>query len=97
MSKDVKSKADMRKRGIKELIGGAVIAAVGGLASMASYNMAKNGETYTVYTGIIALGAVYAIYGIIHIVFPAGFGKAKKDAEPVEAETSSADEVKEED
>ncbi len=94
MSKqDVKS---VRKRGIKELIGGVVVAVVGAVASYASYNMAKAGETYTVYTGIIVLGIVYAFKGVYDLAFPAGFGK-KKDQEPIEAANEAeVVEVKEE-
>lgn len=98
MSKEVKGKADVRKRGIKELIGGVVIAAVGGIATAASYNMAKAGETYTVYTGIIVLGVIYAFKGIYDIAFPAGFGKKDVINESVEsAKDSEKEEVKEED
>ena len=74
-----KTDKDARKRGIKELIGGVVVAAAGGVASFASYNMAKAGETYTVYTGIIVLGIAYAIKGVIDIAFPKGFSKKSAD------------------
>ncbi len=93
-------KASVRKRGIKEILGGVAIAAVGGIISAISYNSAKPGESYTVYTGIIALGVVYAFKGLYDVAFPAGFGKAKKDAEAAEAKkveaSAEADIVKEE-
>lgn len=73
MSKKVQDKASVRKRGIKELLIGAAIAAVGGLASYASYSSARAGETYTVYTGVIAIGIVYALKGAFDLAFPTGF------------------------
>ncbi len=92
-------KASVRKRGIKEILGGVAITAVGGIMTAASYNAAKPGQSYTVYTGIIALGIVYAFKGIFDVVFPAGLGKGKKesaaDEKKVEA-TAEADIVKEE-
>ena len=97
MSKD-NNKSAVRKRGVKELFGGIAIAAVGAVASLVSYNMAKAGETYHVYTSAIAIGAISAVKGIIDIAFPAGLGKSKDASEPVEAESeTSAEEVKEED
>ncbi len=70
MSKGLIDQASVRKRGIKELIGGIIAAAVGALVSWGSYSTAKPGQTYTVYTGIIALGVGYAIVGVIDIAFP---------------------------
>ena len=94
-----KDKASVRKRGIKELIGGIVVAGAGGLATMASYNIAKPGESYTVYTGIIALGVIYAFKGLYDIAFPSGFGKSNKniDAAEITEESSKDDTVVEED
>lgn len=101
MSKSVQDKASVRKRGIKELIGGVVIAAVGGIASAASYNIAASnprGGSYTVYTGIIALGVIYAIKGLYDIAFPSGFGKKDSADEPIEvAKDTDEKVVKEED
>lgn len=95
MSKEKKDKASVRKRGIIEFIGGAVVAAIGGIASFASYQAADYGESYTVYTGIIALGVIYALKGIYDVVFPSGFGKKEIADEPVESK--EVEEVKEED
>ena len=97
MSKKVQDKASVRKRGIKELLIGVAIAAVGGLASYASYSSARAGETYTVYTGVIAIGIVYALKGAFDLAFPTGFKKSDSisdDSKKVEA--AEADIVKEE-
>ncbi len=59
-----------RKKGIINLCIGAGIAIVGGLLSLASYNNARPGESYTVYTGIIAVGVIDAVCGIYYIVNP---------------------------
>ena len=96
MSKKIVDKASVRKRGIIELLIGVAIAAAGGIFTAISYNAARPGERYTVYTGIIAIGIVYAFKGLYDVAFPkvpkdANKGVAK-DAEAVEADT-----VKEED
>lgn len=89
-----KSKAAVRKRGLAEIIGGAALAAIGGIASMVSYNNAKAGQTYTVYTGIIALGVVYAIKGIYDVAFPAGFGKKDIDTDNTPKVAEKAEDTK---
>ena len=89
-------KTAARKRAIKEFAIGAAVAAAGGIATYVSYSSARPGGTYTVYTGFIALGVVYAIKGLIGLVFPKAFADknkptstAPKDAEAVvEAEVS---------
>lgn len=93
MSKEVKDKASIRKRGIKELIAGVAIAAVGAIASIASYESARAGETYTVYTGIIALGVVYGCKGLFDIAFPMGFKKSKDSIETGETKAAAEAEV----
>lgn len=94
MGKQVKK--DVRKRGIKELLGGVAVAALGIIMSVVSYNTAKAGETYTVYTGIIVLGIAYACKGVYDVAFPNGLGK-KKDNEPIEAAKEAEEVVVEED
>lgn len=101
-SKD-NSEASVRKRGIKELLSGAGIAIVGGVATYLSYSTARPGGSYTVYTGIIAIGVIYAFKGLYDIAFPAGLGKKKNTsdnpittAEKAEAAVE-AETVKEED
>ncbi len=59
-----------RKKGFVNLGIGLVIAAVGGILSLVSYNNAKPGEKYTIYTGIIAIGAVDACLGLWYIINP---------------------------
>lgn len=59
-----------RKKGIINLCIGAGIAIVGGLISLASYNNARPGETYTVYTGVIAVGIIDAICGLYYLINP---------------------------
>lgn len=99
MSKELTDKASVRKRGIKELIGGIVVAAIGGIVSFMSYSTAKVGERYHIYTGVIALGVVYAIKGLIDIAVPAGFGKkgADKTVTANTTETAKETEIVEED
>ncbi len=96
-----KDQTSVRKRGVKELIGGVVLAAVTGIISYISYDTAKAGETYTVYYGGIALGIVYAVKGLYDIAFPAGFSKQEKSTNPAEiidkAEPDQKDKVVEED
>ena len=79
-------KASIRKRGTKEILAGVAIAAVGGIVSAISYNTAKAGESYTVYTGVIALGIVYAFKGVYDVAFPAGLGKSKKGIDATQDE-----------
>ncbi len=101
MSKQVKDKAAVRKRGIIELVAGAAAAGIAILASVASYNAAKAGETYTVYTGFIVLGIAYAVKGIYDLAFPAGIMKNKNsehdDSSAKAAIPAKDDEVVEED
>jgi len=97
MSKQVTNdKSSVRKRGIKELIAGVAIAAVGGVATAVSYNTARPGETYTVYTGIIALGIVYAAIGLWHVAFPKVSKKDQAEQIAKNSESAEADTVKEE-
>lgn len=83
-----------RKRALKEFAIGAAVAAVGGIISVISYNTAASnprGGTYTVYYGLIVVGAVYAIKGLYGLIFPLGLKgdnntpttTAPKDAETV--------------
>ena len=46
------------------------IAALGGILSFVSYNNAKPGESYTIYTGIIVIGIIDAICGIYYLIRP---------------------------
>lgn len=87
-------KASVRKRGVIELLIGIAIAAAGGI--FISYNTARPGERYTVYTGIIAIGIVYAFKGLFDIAFPKVPKNVDKEAakEPEAVETGT---VKEED
>ena len=59
-----------RKKGLTNLGIGAAIAIVGILLSVASYNSAKAGETYTVYTGIIVVGIIDALCGLYYLINP---------------------------
>lgn len=59
-----------RKKGFINLGIGLAIAAVGGILSLVSYNNAKPGEKYTIYTGIIAIGAVDACVGLWYVINP---------------------------
>ncbi len=86
-------KTAARKKAIKEFAIGLAAAALGAGVSIASYNSARPGGTYTVYTGVIALGVVYACKGLFGIIFPMGLKKSKKAAEPAIVEkTDESDE-----
>lgn len=61
---------DGRKKGFTNLGIGAAIAIIGALISFASYNNAKPGESYTVYTGLIVVGIVDALCGLYYIINP---------------------------
>ena len=65
-------KSTKRKRALRELLIGLAVAIAGGVISYVSYTTARAGESYTVYTGLIALGVVYAIKGLWGLVFPLG-------------------------
>jgi len=66
-----------RKSGFINLGLGLAIAAVGGILSLVSYNNAKPGEKYTIYTGIIAIGVVDAGIGLWYIINPKSGTKKK--------------------
>ncbi len=90
---DNKDKVAGRKKALKEFLIGAAIAAAGGIATSISYNSARPGGTYTVYTGIIALGVVYAVIGLWHLAFPLGLrGKNKPEAKAAEPAVVEKDE-----
>ncbi len=73
--KAVADKKDGRKKGIINLCLGAGIAALGGILTAASYNNARPGETYTVYTGLIAIGLVDAVIGLYYLINPKAANK----------------------
>lgn len=75
-------KSVARKKAVKEFAIGLAAAAAGAGISFVSYNSARPGGTYTVYTGIIAIGVIYACKGLFGMVFPLGLKKSKKVAEP---------------
>lgn len=96
MSKKIVDKASVRKRGAIELLIGVAVAAAGGILTAISYNAARPGERYTVYTGVIAIGVVYAFKGLFDIAFP----KVPKDTDQEAVKDTKAiepDTVKEED
>lgn len=76
-----KDKVAGRKKALKEFLIGAAVAAVGGIATAVSYNSAKPGGSYTVYTGLIALGVVYAVIGLWGLIFPLGLRGNKKPSD----------------
>lgn len=68
-----------RKKGLTNLFIGLGIAALGGILSLVSYNTAKPGERYTVYTGFIAVGIIDALIGLYYLINPkAALPKDKK-------------------
>lgn len=66
----VVSLKDARRKGLTNLSVGLAIAAVGGIISLISYNTAKPGERYTIYTGIIAIGVIDALCGLYYLINP---------------------------
>lgn len=89
-------KATARKKAVKEFAIGLAAAILGAGISFASYNSARPGETYTVYTGVIVLGVIYACKGAFGLVFPMGLKKSKEEQPAVaeNAEKSDADDKK---
>ncbi len=75
-------KTAARKKAVKEFMIGLAAAATGAGISFASYNSARPGGTYTVYTGMIALGVIYACKGLFGIIFPSGLKKSKEATKP---------------
>lgn len=70
---------EARKRGLKNLGIGAAIAIAGLIFTAISYSNAKPGGTYTVYTGIIAIGVIDAVVGLYYLINPkAALPKDKK-------------------
>lgn len=65
------AKAEARKKALKEFLIGAGVAAAGGIITWISYSTAEPGERYTIFTGVIALGAVYAVHGLFRMIVPA--------------------------
>jgi len=70
------AKTEARKKALKEFLIGAGVAAAGGIITWISYSTAEPGERYTIFTGVIALGVVYAVHGLFRMIVPA------KTAEP---------------
>ncbi len=87
-------KTNLRKRALREFLIGLVVAAFAGFISYSSYNAAatsRTGGTYTIYTGAIALGVVYAIKGGFTLLFPNLVLKwSKKSAKKSKTTTSDA-------
>ena len=85
-------KAEGRKKALKEFLIGAGVAAAGGIITYISYSTAKPGERYTIFTGVIALGVVYAVHGLYRMAFPLGLKKSDKSTEAaVEEKTADED------
>ncbi len=59
-----------RKKGLTNLGIGIAIAVVGIIISFISYQTAKAGERYTIYTGIIAIGVIDALCGLYYLINP---------------------------
>lgn len=71
-----------RKKALKELLIGLGVAAAGALISWGSYSSAKPGGRYTIYTGIIVLGVIYAGKGVWGLIFPFGLRGDKAPLAP---------------
>lgn len=89
-------KTAARKKAAKEFIIGLAVAILGAGISFASYSTARAGETYTVYTGIIVLGAIYACKGLFGLVFPMGLKKSKEATELAVVEADAKDDKQDE-
>lgn len=79
-------KTEARKKALKEFLIGAGVAAAGGIITFISYSTAKPGERYTIFTGVIALGIVYAVHGLFRMVFPAKTKESGKADNPAVAD-----------
>lgn len=75
-----------RKKALKELLIGLAVAVAGALISWGSYSSAKPGGRYTIYTGIIVLGVIYAGKGVWGLIFPFGI---RGDKAPLDPESDS--------
>lgn len=59
--------------GVAKILGGGLLGVFGVVATIASYDSAQEGESYTVYTGLVIAGVGVAFYGIRDIyVFTQG-------------------------
>lgn len=76
-----KDKAAARKQAVKELLIGIGAASLGGFLTWVSYNSARPGGRYTIYTGIIVLGGLYAVHGLWRLIFPLGI-RGNKNSTP---------------
>lgn len=94
MDNQNQAKTAARKKAVKEFVIGLAAAALGAGVSFASYSSARPGGTYTVYTGVIALGVIYACKGLFGIIFPMGLKKSKEAAEPAVVEKSETEDEK---
>ncbi len=92
-------KSSARKRALKELLLGAAVAIAGAVMTYASYEGARAGESYTIYTGLIVVGAIYALKGLYGVILPFGLKglKQRKMAEnPIEVDASESKQPKDE-
>lgn len=80
-----------RKKALKELLIGLGVAALGALISWGSYSSAKPGGRYTVYTGIIVLGVIYAGKGAWGLIFPFGLRGDKAPLAPQQKSDQKAE------
>lgn len=88
-SQDIKSE---RKSSLISLIIGAALTALGIIVSVASYNNAGPGETYTVYYGVVIFGVIIGGRGLIGLIAPRFFTKRAKDEALVEDHAIAIDE-----
>lgn len=92
-SKKVVDAKAVRKQSLICGGGGIVMLAIGAGATALSYDNAKPGGTYTVYTGIIVLGAWFLIKGILGLVYPQFFVKRAEKRAVIDAhEVATEDE-----
>lgn len=81
--------ASIRKEALKELFIGLAVAAAGGLMTGISYNSARPGDRYTIFTGLIAIGVIYALHGLWRLILPRGLkGLSNKKDSSVQPSTA---------
>ncbi len=75
----------VRKQSLISCGGGVLLLAIGAGASMISYDSAKPGGTYTVYTGAIVLGVWFILRGLFGLIYPTFFIKRAEKRAVVES------------
>jgi len=60
--------AKLRSKGLRTMLIGVATAALGTVVTLASYQSARSGGTFLIFTGLIVFGVVYFIVGLINAI-----------------------------